>query len=358
MLFAVLFSLAIASLAAAPQDGSADDEPAACKEDWRSDACRIATFDRTLDDLQVTAIEDEAATGAEIYRVRTLTAWGRPLPVISFERRLGHSPLVVATDVGGGRMSTRVGQRIWSRVVSASAFADRDLVPEPPAPKQGDIEEIIVCADGSTVMAEMANAPARLGDHRAVRRKLGHSCEDQPVIAYAALLAQMAAEVLPACAALNRSREGVYTLRNCLALRGDTLAAADLMNALDDAPFEERMERPWTQWLGVSSEPARLDWAGQVVEQSSFTPPGSAKPTIAAFMAERVSALTNLNFYENLVGAETASRGWVTGQITYQTSREDDAQTLVADYRQVWTKKNGYWGLESWSVEPFTPAEP
>jgi hypothetical protein len=348
MIFAVLFSFAIAGQA---------DASAVCDAAPSSEACGEARFERTLARLPVPSIEDEAAAGAVVYRARQFDAWYTPLPVVSFERLPGQSPQVAVRGMGGAQMSAPASAEIWDRVVAEAAFADRDLAPLPraaPSPSGAAVLEE-VCMDGGTAMVEMANVPAGWDDHRAVRRKVSSTCASNLTTTFADLLPELAIASLPPCMALNGPLGGVYRLRECLTLKGDALAAADLLNAVRDIPDEDRSVTAWSRWLQVGV--ARLDWAGETVTQRGYVAAGSAAPSIPAFLAERAASLKGLDFYRAETGADGPDRGWVNGLIVYEQEGAGPRNQMSANYRQVWRKTNGGWSLASWTVEPFKPVQ-
>jgi len=350
MIFVVLFSLAIAGQAGVEANGD-DLLPPSCEIEWRSDACRMALFDASLGDLPVTSIDEEAASGAEIYRARQLTAWARPLPVVSFVRRPGQPPMVVVDDRGGGRMSAPIGEEVWSRVATEAQFADRDLAPLPQTSSSRlETEEVVVCADGSTVMAEMANAPAYWGDRRAVRRKLGHSCDNSPVVSYVDRLAELAVSSLPSCAKLKDEGSAEITLRICLSLRGDTFAAADLTNQVGWRFVPDRGADTPSAWLRVfgGSTRVRLDWAGLTINGDG----DFRNNNVANFMIQQTAQHENLRGYIERVHGASSTRVETTGSME---AEGPDETRLSAPFRQVWLWDDGglTWKLDSWTVEAF-----
>ncbi len=343
-----MFAALFLSLALGGQEDPCDRRPA-------TEACDLARFEMSLAKLPVPAIEDEAKAGAEVYRGRVLDAWSSPQAVVSFERRPGQAPMVVVRGYGGATISGPVTRELWDRVQAASVFADRELAPTAPTPAPASGGEVLdVCMDGRTAMVEMANAPADWGDKRTVRRRISGSCATDLTTTFIDSLPALAIAALPACAALSPDRGEVYRLGECLALRGDLLAAADLMNATREEPVDDMSEAAWRRWLQIDGV-ARLDWAGETVTQRGFVM--RAEPSIANFMAEKASTLEALSLYSGEVGAEDAKHGWITGLIVYHQDGAGEREQMVANYRQVWSKANGGWSLVSWTVEPFKPLE-
>jgi hypothetical protein len=256
---------------------------------------------------------------------------------------------------GGATVSGPVSKEVWDRVTEASVFADRDLAPTAPPPaRDGQILEE-VCLDGRTAMVEMANAPVDRGDHRAVRRRVSGSCATDLTTTFIDSLPALAITALPACAALSPERGDVYRLGECLALKEDLLAAADLMNATREEPQDDMSVEAWRRWLQINGV-ARLDWAGEMVTQRGFVT-RATEPSIAGFMAEKAATLEGLSLYSGEVGAEDAKHGWITGLIVYSQPGAGERNQMGANYRQVWSKANGGWSLVSWTVEPFKPVE-
>ncbi len=360
-------SLIALAFAAALSGQEPDDVPRNCLDDDHTNRCDAEVQARVRALLGVAAAEDEAATGAEIYRAFFVNGYGHDMPVVSFERRPGEPPKVVVSGAEGRRITAPVLSSVWDRVVSEARFADRTLAaPTPSAtPALGGGDDSVIderiCLHSWVVTVEMANSLTDDGGESPVRRRTEDACNSGLSISYAFSLAEIAVSAIPACEALELiyNRNAVTLLDSCLALEGDTLAAASLMNQKHRPPINhgdgDRLV-DWEIWLD-SNMAGRLDWAGQVIQETNVG--DSERQSIAEFLMDRSLKLPYLRIHQATFTAQSPSRAGITGQVSYVETDDQDRRVMAADYRQEWSRRGaGDWSLVSWTVDPFRPLPP
>jgi hypothetical protein len=346
---ALLASLALQQ-SPAPQSG------ADCLDDNLADRCTPDARAGVRAALGMKAIEEEAATGAEVYRAFFVDGYGRDMPAIAFERRPGRSPQVVVYAPDGRVMSADVSSQTWERVRTESVFADRQLA----APISGAVESGTpppppLCLHSWVQTVEMANTTPERYRVVPVRRRTEDACGGALTTRFAFFLATMAVEALPPCDALDeaRQRNHVTLLATCAGLRGDRLAAAELRNARERVGprwgLDQKDPGAWRAALGTNGSPV-LDWGGTVVRTDR-----SRNNAVAEFIVARLAELPGLSFQQLEFEGLDARSAAVTGQARYG---DESSGRFVADYRQrwVWDPNLHDWMLAEWTVEPFRPA--
>lgn len=338
-----------------------------CDEDDESIACEVAERARLQAQFGVASAEDEALAGGEIFRAFLGNGYGRDMLVVSFESRPNQSPTVVVSGLDGRRIAAPVAAAVWDRVVHEAVNADRDLLPLLPTVAADDEESVVICIHAWSALVEMTNAYDARGDRHAVRRKGGNTCEeDNMATGFGFLLADLAVNSFPACAELEptRHRNNTSRLEACLALAGNTVAAASLMNEKGDPPRSyggrAAPDHEWKDWL-TTDMTSRMDWAGEVSQESNTRRPGEEfPPRLVDVMIARAKSLSSLVISQSEIGARDSQIGWIVGQVSYYAPGDnDDGQRLVADYRQEWSRGGGFgWRMDSWTVGPFRPLEP
>lgn len=339
-----MFVLAILAALAIQQAPAGTDRN--CLDDDHTNRCDAVEQARVRALLGAAAIEDEAATGAEIYRAFYVDGYGRDMPAVSFERRNGEPPKIVVMGEEGARLESPASAETWAAVVSASRLADRVLAPLEPNP-----DEEVICLHAWVTTVEMANSQPGFG-RVPVRRRTEGACNGALTADFAHLLASLALKELPSCAVLDpaHSRNSVTLLETCLQLEGDTLAAAELWNQAQ-IPHQNTKDA-WRAWLGYGNVQPRIDWAGEVVQETNVSRLGDTRPPpdAAAFLVEHFGAADYFFVSWNRVSAATSSDAVIDGVIDARS----DGQLSVASYRQVWRKEDGFgWQLATWTIGPF-----
>lgn len=339
-------------LSAAPALAQTDDDlpgPRECLDDDHTNRCDPEVQARVRERLGVASIEDEAASGAIVYRALFVNGYGNDMPAVAFERRPGQSPEVVIYGFDGRSTRAPVSHEAWEQVVDQARIADRVMEPLPPRADGA----IAICAHAWVQTVEIANVPReRFGDET-VRRRTESACRGGLTTRFAFFLVDLAIEQIPWCHRLDGhgQRNGVTRAATCLMLSGDRLAAANLYNArLAD------MDWMWRDPLDAAALRSgfgfgtsfTLFWDGGIVPNGSWH-----ENTAGAFLAARLAELGSTRFWPRTVEASTPDHVTVRG-----VAEATPEQTpLQADYVQTWVfDQHGlYWRLAELTVGPFTP---
>ncbi|HEV7351744.1 MAG TPA: hypothetical protein VGN74_01270 [Brevundimonas sp.] len=319
-----------------------------CLDDNGVDRCDSISQAATRARLGVTSIEDEAASGAEVYRAFYVDGYGQEMPAVAFERRPGASPVATVYGFAGQTLSGPVSFETWNRVRTESRFADRQLEQLPAA---GGFPSICLHSWVSTV--EMANSSPERFRLEPVRRRTEDACSDGLTVRFAFRLAEIAVETIAPCDQLEttRYRSHVNILAACMALRGDRFTAVELRNARSEIGPRRGLDpadpRAWRAALGTNGSPV-LNWAGVEVRTER-----GRDNRVAEFIVARLAELDNLRFEQRTFEGLDARRGLVTGVASYRAG--DDRR--VAPYRQlwVWDPNLSEWMLSEWIIDPFAP---
>lgn len=345
-LFAVLAALLFAPVAAFAQAAPPLPGPPECLDDDHTNRCLPEVQARSRALLGVASIEDEAASGAVIYRAFFVNGGGNDMPAVAFERRPGQSPEVVVYGRDSRSMRAPVDAETWARVQGQSVLADRIIQPLDPSDTSPPL-----CLHSWVQTVEIANAPRERFLNEPVRRRTEDACGGGPATLFAFSLAAMAVETIPWCARLERDGQSnsLWLLTLCLRLSGDRIAAADLYNAAyPDGEWEQHADmtdRLWRQRLGMNSSTV-LTWGDQVVRSGSWS-----LDELLAFLQARFAEHDNLRFSPTEIEGVNAYRVIVRGNTAYDV----DDVWMGAEYRQTWVWDQGVfeWDLLEWIVEPY-----
>ena len=214
--------------------------------------------------------EARLAAGQEIRRAFIIGGWGHPIIAAEYRRAPGHEPIVAIYGgrdrrlPGGETLSAAVPEAEWERLGAAGRSFDGPLVPPAAIAERG---EILVCADGYSLLVETTD-PSALAPGERLRRRIATSCPDNPGFLYAEELLASAVRLLPACAGLAPRTPGneADLLRDCMILSGDRMAAAEAHNRLD----ELRRARTGEQVARLFAPNVRFDWNGGRVVLDDF----------------------------------------------------------------------------------------
>lgn len=348
----IAFALAaVLAVAGSPQD---EDAARNCRDDDGVDRCARVAED--VRNLGMASLEEEKAAGAEVYRILQIDGYGRLMPAIAYERRVGAGPQVVVYAKGGVRMAAAVPVAEWEAVQSMARTADRELVPRP---GRADSEEIILCLHAWLSTVEIANAADRGRPDGPVRRRTESACNGGLTSRFAFDLTALAIKRFPDCDVLDPDdyRNDMTRLEQCALFRGDRLAVAQLVNRLERWFMPEREDGSPMGWARrlQPREFSRVDWGGQVM-----TGGGGARSPIAVFMARIQAENPSLRIYPSTFEGVSSTRVEVAGDVAMENPQDEDGPSLLAPFRQVWIwDVNGLnWALESWVVEPFAPLRP
>ena len=321
-----------------------------CLDDDHNNRCDAEVLARSRALLGVAPIEDEASSGAEVYRAFFVDGYGRDEPAVSFERRSGVSPMVVVRGEKGRSVSAPVHVDVWDRIQDQSRFADRTLL-------STAAEADRFCLHARVATVEMANSQVDF-ETAPVRRRTENACSHGLTLAFAFDLAALAVQAIPACKALQLPyRNDVAKLESCLTLEGDLVAAATLMNEkgrVTGFGVQEISEADWSLWVGHANQNARLDWNGEIIQETNSFRPGEPLPqTISDFMTDQSSRLGGVYLEIQTIRALNSGSGWIEGGVIHYR----DHKIYRATSRQEWVRANGFdWALKFWTVGPFTLA--
>jgi len=345
----IVFALA-AVLAAA---GSPQDEDAVrnCRDDNGVDRC--ARLAEDVRNLGMASLEEEKAAGAEVYRILQIDGYGRLMPGIAYERRVGAGPQVAIYAKDGVRMAAAVPLAEWEAVQGMARVADRELVPPP---ERADSEDIILCLHAWLSTVEIANAADRGRPDGPARRRTESACDGGLTNRFAFNLATLAIKRFPDCDVLDPDdyRNDMTRLEQCARFKGDRLAVAQLVNQVERWFMPDSDEGTPLAWARLLQprDASRVDWGGQVV-----TGGDGARSPIAVFMARIQAENPSLRVYPSTFEGVSSTRVEVAGEAAMENPQDENGPPLSAPFRQVWVwDVNGLsWALESWVAEPFAP---
>jgi hypothetical protein len=346
-----LIAFALAAVLAAA--GSLQDEDTArnCRDDNGVDRCARVAEDALS--LGMPSLETEKAAGAEVYRILQIDGYGRLMPAVAYERRVGAGPQVVVYAKDGVRMAAAVPLVEWEAVQGMARFADREMTPPP---GQSNPDEINICFHAWLSTVEIANAADRGRPDGSVRRRTESACNGGLASRFAFDLAALAIKRFPDCDVLNPDdyRNDMTRLEQCARFSGDRLAVAQLVNQVERSFMPEREDGSSMGWARrlQPRESSRLDWDGQVMAGG-----GGARSPIAVFMARMQAENPSLRLYPSRFEGVSSTRVEVAGDVSMENPQDENGPPLSASFRQtwVWDVYGLTWALESWAVEPFAP---
>lgn len=237
-----LIFIMLASFAIPVTAQEAADFASGCADDRGADRCSDAAVKSWRERYALPAIEQLADDGAAVRRVFYVDGYGRDVLAISAIRAKGASPIIELRVPRTGeaepiRRLRTISENAWDQILADSAVAHRRYQPEASA----DPEEISICLHAWVTRYE-ASDPRQLAQYiigqqwqeAQTRAVTASACADTPTDAFGAKLAWIAADNFAECSALQAAgqRNGVSLLETCLALSGDTFAAAHATKAL------------------------------------------------------------------------------------------------------------------------------
>ena len=320
-----------------------------CHDDDMVDRCSAEQQRRVRELFGVQPIEVHRDAGDQVRRAFYVDGYGNDVVAIVFVRPKGGDPALQvhfprASD--GKRpepLQAPVPHGVWESVIRLSSHFDEQLKRLPEVPSGSG--EITLCMH-SWVFTVEATDPA-IGEYRpaTLRRKTEDSCDDGLAEAYANELTRAAVPLLPPCARLDprEHRNEAMLLSACRLLRGDRLAAAEVMNLLDGFDSIEGPEDA-THLKGLFAYQARIDWGGEQLAEG-----GGAGEAWARKMSE--GGRTRL--YWDYIEGETAQRVRFVGLLS--RSLESDAGYSRARVEQIWRREGRSFQIERATVGPFEP---
>ncbi len=341
----LLTPLATAAAQAPPRSDQA------CRGDLNSAACLEARARELREPYRVRSIEEHRAAGDQVRRVY-YAGYNKDLLLIAFVRPNGEDPFVSVHFPRRGSTEPEPPLRaalpwaVWEDILFRSRYFDRSLMPLPGGRT--------LCLHGGTYLVEATDPPRVREESTAPRRALARDCEESLAIQFAAELGRAALPLFPHCARL-ASRQHTspsLQLRACRILRGDRMAAAEVMNAAEGF---RAISSSWDAagLASVLDERSRIDWNGV------RNPPASNAPLFWVERAMPTTGVTGLDF-ETIEG-ESPGRVRLTGSLgrSIERSRGVDAAVETARVEQVWVRdRNGAFRVESATVGPWQPYQP
>jgi hypothetical protein len=295
--------LALALLALAAAQVPADP----CRPDGDQTACYVAHQAHYLAAFGLPDAESRRAAGTQMRRVMMFGRSQEPVIAVEFRRVPGRAPEVAlygppaegAQGVAEPAYAAAIAPAEWERIGTAGAFFDRALVTPPPEPSPD--AAISVCADGWLDIVETTDPDASSRRAR-LRVRVEDTCQHGLAGAYARELAEAAARLLPACAALP-AELGFAPMRlaACAKLAGERMSAAEAYGAmlrLRDGDEPDRVRSAF-------ASDARLTWLDEPAEG-----PGRAAESWARHLRE-----PQASFFPDRLTGESARRVRVEGHL-------------------------------------------
>jgi hypothetical protein len=314
--------------------------------------CLQSRADNLVRAFGVHRIEEHRDAGDEVLRI--FYEKDGYIALIALTRTPGHEPtasVYFPPAPGGGRasapMRAPIPQDVWDQAFYRAAYADRSLAPVP-----ADPEVQTVCIHPWNYVFE-ASVPAQpaYGQRARVRRHSIDSCNDAPLLYFAADLQRLILPLFPACDVLDASLYGnaVQRLVRCQRLSGDRLAAARIMNLAH--PF---------QVLGGSEDPhalddlfasdSAIDWNGNRRQSDHRNP--------ALFWRARLAEDDVNGFQIDSVEGQSRDRVRVTGHLFRDRPGTNDGTQSQARFEQIWARNWSGMQVASVTVGPWQARRP
>lgn len=318
----------------------------ACRTNRTGNACIRARTEQVRAAYDVPPIEAHRIAGD---RVRQVFYSFDLLPVVSFVAPPG-GPATVTVRYPRMRdgstpepLRAAVPAWVWQEV-----FALPEPFDAPPsAPQRGS-----TCLDGATYLAEAVDPGQPIGRPATLRQRLGHDCERGPVPAYATAIAARALPLLPPCTRIDEPSNTwpIMRLLACRILRGDRMAAADVLNRargfgmIHNAGDTARL-------AGLFSARSELHWDGAI--QAGDPAAAWAARAAPSFGVTRLSIET--------VEGLSARRVRLTGRLTRPVDTRLGTATgpETAQVEQLWRRdRDGRFRIMRATVGPWEPFAP
>ena len=318
-----------------------------CHDDRMIDRCKPEQQRRVRELFGVKPIEAHRDSGDQVRRAFYVDGYGRDVVAITFIRPKGGDPSLWVhfpreTDLKRSEpLRAAVPLDVWEGVLRRSGQFDRQLALPPTAPSaKGDI---LICLHSWVYTVEAADPAGGKYQPATLRRKVEDACDDGPAEAYASELAIAAVPLLPPCARLDRSRHRneASLLSACRLLRGDRLAAAEVMNRLDELRNVDGPE-DLTVARGLFANQARIEWAGDPEAGSG-----------AGAWVKKVAEGGPTTLYFESIEGETADRVRFIG--TFIRAIEGEDKYRQARVEQIWVREDDQFRIERATIGPFEP---
>lgn len=339
--------LLLASAPAAAQRWP-DDQ---CLDNPNLTPCLQSRADALAETYGVRRIEAHRDAGNEVVRLFYIKDGDRAL--ITLVRTPGRDPTVFVHFPRAGNqsapapMQAQIPEAAWSEAFYRAAYADRILVP---IPEDSEVQTICI-HPWNYVFEASVPADAIYGRSARVRRHSASSCDDAPLLYFAADLQRLVLPLFPACDALDRDRYGNAVLRfiQCQRLSGDRLAAAEVMNL---ASAFERMGRfEETHSLDhLFAWDATIDWNGQRHARNDRE--------TAAFWRARIAEHRVTGFHVEAAEGQSRNRVRLTGYLFRNRPGTNDGTQSRARFEQIWASTLSGIQVSSITVAPWQVYRP
>lgn len=326
--------------------------PGDCRDDDMVDRCSPRQQRKVRRLFGVKSLEAHRDAGDQVRRAFYVDGYGNDVVAIAFVRPKGHGPTLFVHFPRRGDeeriepLQAPVPQDVWDSVLDRWRDFDRKRQGPQPPTKVSDPDVVMTLCIHSWVYTVEATDPALAGSRPAtLRRKTEDACDNGLAEAYATELQRVAVPLLPACARLDREmhRNEATLLSACRLLRGDRLAAAEVMNRLDELRRVDGPEEA-PEIAGLFARHAEIKWAGESLDR---------KDGAAAAWARRIAEGGRTILYYDSVEGESADRVRFLGQFSRYV--EDGERSLQARVEQIWVREDGEFRIERAIVGPFEP---
>ncbi|MDQ4086997.1 MAG: hypothetical protein M3177_03125 [Pseudomonadota bacterium] len=336
-------TVAVLLLAAAPAAAQRwPDEQ--CLDNPNLEPCLQSRADELARAYGVGRIEEHRDAGDEVLRIFYVKDGN--VALLAFVRRLGSEPTAkVYFPPRGGRptpmMQAPIPQEAWSEAFYRAAHADRTFVA---VPRANPAVETICLHPWSYIFE--ASVPAdHYGRAARIRRHSITSCDDQPLLHFAADFQRLALPLFPSCDLLDPVYgNAIRRLVLCQRLSGDRLAAARIMNLAH--PF---------QVFGGTADPGRIEGlfaADAVIDWNGRRRPPDQR-SAAAFWRARIAEDGVDGLHVEAVEGQSRDRVRLVGQLFRDQPGSNDGTISRARIEQVWRTTWSGGRVESVTVGPW-----
>ena len=326
-----------------------------CTDDRGLDRCAASSQQQMRTLYGVQSIEELAASRAEVRRIFYVDGYGRDMVMIAFVRAPGGDPTVWIHHPqreGEERyepLHAPVPLAVWNEVIEQSANFHRSFSDPRGMPRLEEDGAMTLCLHSWVYVMEAVDRPR--GDSPApIRQKTENACGNGPGEAFAAEIDRTARSLFPHCAALNveQYRNEAAALAACRILRGDRVAAAEVLNRADafvdvGGPQDARLI------AGLFDSDATMSWGGE-----DYAGHGSEADEFWAAQMQAGEGRTN--FYIQSVEGVNADHVRLIGGLWRSTpDRGGQAgRDETATVEQVWTRiGGGEWLVERAVIGPW-----
>jgi hypothetical protein len=342
---AFLLSLASASPALAQQRPDRN-----CADDNGVDRCAAEQQARQRATFGLGPIEAHRDAGEQVRRTFYVDGYGRDLVAIAFVRTPGRDPRVQVHfprrdgEAAPAPLEASVPQPVWDDILFRSAFFDRAL-----APAAADPEAVAICLHSWIYTVEATDPAPAPGQPATSRRVTQDACRHGLAQFYAIEMERAALPLFPACARLEsrQHRNEAAQLAACRLLRGDRMAAAEVMNRAD--AFRRLRGADDTGYLaGIFAPGSSIDWNGLRYRGADA----------AAFWISKSAEGGNARFYPEAIEGLSDRRVRVTGVVARTVDAPGQRSIIYrARVEQIWAFGPAReFQIQSATVGPFEAA--